>query len=65
LPEEAGRFSGFPVLPVSAETKNRIAEEKWYTRFHKTAKQNYKEMGLVSISIVGFTTKNGQFAIDM
>lgn len=52
-------------LPVCAETKIRIAEEKWYARFNKAAKQNYKEMGLLSISIVGFTLKNGQYAIDM
>ena len=63
FPVVAGRIAGFA---GSAEIKkNRIAEEKWYTRFHKTTKQNYKEMGLVSISIVGFTTKNAQLAIDM
>jgi hypothetical protein len=44
---------------------NRFAEEKWYTRFSKIAKENYLEMGLVSISIVGFTDKRGQKVIDM
>jgi hypothetical protein len=62
-PGFAGRFAGLCRLVL--KLKNRFAEEKWYARFHKTAKQNYREMGLLSISIVGYTLKNGQFAIDM
>jgi hypothetical protein len=43
----------------------RLAEEKWKLRFNKTTKESYLEMGLVSISIVGYTRKNGQFVVDM
>jgi hypothetical protein len=59
LPGTAGML-----MPVLRE-KKRIAEEKWYSRFSDTAKENYKEMGLLSISIVAYTRKNGQLAIDM
>jgi hypothetical protein len=43
----------------------RLAEEKWKSRLNKTTKENYLEMGLVSITVVGYTRKNGQFVVDM
>ena len=43
----------------------RLAEEKWKSRFSKTARENYREMGLLSISVVEYTRKNGQFVIDL
>jgi hypothetical protein len=45
--------------------EHRFAEEKWKSRFKKTAKENYHEMGLLSLSVVFYTLKNGQQAIDM
>jgi len=44
---------------------NRNAEEKWYSRFTKAAKDNYCEMGLISFSVVCYMRKNGQLAVDM
>ena len=43
----------------------RFAEEKWHSRFTKEAKENYLEMGLLSFSVVVYTRKNGQSAIDV
>lgn len=43
----------------------RLAEDKWKSRLDKTAKENYNEMGLLSLSVVAYTRKNGQLAIDM
>jgi hypothetical protein len=43
----------------------RLAEEKWKSKFNKAAKENYREMGLLSFSVVFYTLKNGQQAIDM
>jgi hypothetical protein len=44
---------------------NRLAEEKWHKTFSKTASIAYKEMGLVSLSVVVFTQKNGQKVVEM
>jgi hypothetical protein len=44
---------------------NRTAEEKWFTRFNENARENFNEMGLLSISIVVYTRKNGQVVIDL
>jgi hypothetical protein len=44
---------------------NRFAEDKWKHRFDKTSKENYVEMGMVSISFLAYNRKNGQLAIDM
>jgi hypothetical protein len=53
-------------VPVLKPDKfNRLAEEKWYSRFTKNTKENYNEMGLLSISVVAYTRKDGQFAINM
>jgi hypothetical protein len=43
----------------------RNADEKWYSRFSKTAKENYHEMGLLSFSVVSYTSKNGQLIMDV
>jgi hypothetical protein len=43
----------------------RLAEEKWKSRFNKAAKDNYHEMGILSFSVVFYTLKNGQQAVDM
>jgi len=34
-------------------------------RFSETAQENYDEMGLLAISVVAYTRKNGQLVIDM
>src|SRR5271155_1160498 len=44
---------------------NRFAEEKWKNCFTTAAKENYNEMGLLTFSVVFYTLKNGQQAIDM
>jgi hypothetical protein len=44
---------------------NRFAEEKWKNRFTTAAKENYNEMGLLTFSVVFYTLKNGQQAVDM
>src|ERR1700678_4272455 len=44
---------------------NRFAEEKWKNRFTTAAKENYNEMGLLTFSVVFYTPKNGQQAVDM
>jgi hypothetical protein len=46
-------------------TLNRMAEEKWYSRFTHDANMRYSEMGLLSVSVVAYTGKNGQLIIDM
>lgn len=67
----AGRFFGVPVafsvtlFGASLIVKYRFAEEKWYSRFTKAAKENYLEMGLLTFSVVFYTRKNGQLAVDM
>jgi len=43
----------------------RLADDKWYARFTRTAQETYGEMGLLSISIVAYTGKSGQLVIDM
>jgi hypothetical protein len=43
----------------------RLAEDKWYSRFTSAAKGYESEMGLLSISVVGYTTKDGRLTIDM
>ena len=43
----------------------RLAKDKWKSRFNKAAKDNYSEMGLLSFSIVFYTLKNGQHAVEM
>jgi hypothetical protein len=47
------------------EPNNRLAEDKWYSRLTSAAKGYEHEMGLVCISVVGYTTKDGRLAIDM
>src|SRR6202789_3241425 len=44
---------------------NRFSEEKWKNRFTTAAKENYNEMGLLTFSVVFYTLKNGQQAVDM
>src|ERR1700675_3772812 len=44
---------------------NRFAEEKWKNRFTTAAKENYNKMGLLTFSVVFYTLKNGQQAVDM
>ena len=55
--------SSFPGAELIIE--GRFAEEKWKSWFNKTAKENYREMGLLSLSVVFYTLKNGQQAVDM
>lgn len=43
----------------------RLANDKWYGRFTRAAKDTYGEMGLLSISVVAYTGKSGQLVIDM
>ena len=43
----------------------RIAEDKWYSRLTASAKTNYREMGLVQLSICVYTGKTGNINIDM
>lgn len=44
---------------------DRVAEDKWYSRL-STAAQGYKsEMGLVCITVVGYTAKDGRLIVDM
>ena len=56
-------WSSFPGAKLIIE--GRFAEEKWKSWFNKTAKENYCEMGLLSLSVVFYTLKNGQQAVDM
>lgn len=58
-------YAGAESFLVSLIVKYRFAEEKWYSRFTKAAKENYLEMGLLSFSVVFYTRKNGQLAVDM
>lgn len=44
---------------------DRFAEEKWRSRFDKVSKENYLEMGLLSFSVVYYTQKNGQQAMEV
>src|SRR5271168_1279642 len=44
---------------------NRFAEEKWKNCFTTAAKENYNKMGLLTFSVVFYTLKNGQQAVDM
>ena len=44
---------------------HRLAEEKWYSRFTTAAWQVHSDMGLVSLSIVAYTNKNGHLVVDM
>src|ERR1700678_2246201 len=44
---------------------NRFAEEKWKTCFTTAAKEDYNKMGLLTFSVVFYTLKNGQQAVDM
>jgi hypothetical protein len=46
-------------------TVNRLAEDKWYDRFTQTATHFYNEMGLLSISFVIYTAKDGQLTVDV
>ena len=43
----------------------RIAEEKWYSRLTKSAKTNFKEMGMVQLTICMFKNKSGKFTVNM
>ena len=52
-------------LVVLLWCQDRFSEEKWKSRFNKTAKENYHRMGLLSLSVVFYTLKNGQQAVDM
>lgn len=61
----ARSYAGAESFLVSLIVKYRFAEEKWYSRFTKAAKENYLEMGLLSFSVVFYTRKNGQLAVDM
>ncbi|KAF8799627.1 hypothetical protein BYT27DRAFT_7263713 [Phlegmacium glaucopus] len=45
--------------------KRRFAEEKWDKRFTDAAAENYREMGLLSLSVVVYTLKSGQTAINI
>ena len=44
---------------------NRLAEDKWYSRLTLAAKEYESEMGLLCITVVGYTAKDGRFTIDM
>ncbi|KAF8808352.1 hypothetical protein BYT27DRAFT_7210896 [Phlegmacium glaucopus] len=44
---------------------HRIAEDKWYRRFSQATREHYHKMGLLSISVVVYTRKNGQTAIEI
>lgn len=62
--------AGSPAMPNihflrSALDEHRFAEEKWKSRFTTAAKENYNEMGLLTFSVVFYTLKNGQQAVDM
>lgn len=47
------------------EICHRLAEEKWYSRFTAAARQLHSDMGLISLSVVAYTNKNGQLVVDM
>ena len=64
MPEQAG-VCRFVIPAIILKYNKRLAEEKWKTRFDKVAREDYSEMGLLSISVVGFTWKNGQFALNL
>ena len=63
--ECAGAGAGASVLTGLQRICSRFAEEKWYSRFTKSLRGSYNEMGLVSFSVVVYTRKSGQLAIDM
>ncbi|KAF8801933.1 hypothetical protein BYT27DRAFT_7113986 [Phlegmacium glaucopus] len=63
LIDEAGKLVS-EGLPADLQY-TRFAEEKWHSRFSKTAREHYGEMGLVSISVVVYTRKSGQTAIEI
>ncbi|KAF8799826.1 hypothetical protein BYT27DRAFT_7119298, partial [Phlegmacium glaucopus] len=62
LRDEADRWV---IEGVPPDLQRKFAEEKWLSRFSKTAKEVYNEMGLLSVSVVVYTRKNGQTAIDI
>ena len=55
--------SSFPGAELIIE--GRFAEEKWKSQFNKNTKENYPEMGLLSLSVVFYTLKDGEQAVDM
>ena len=62
----------WPVLPGSARRDNylintftRIADDKWYSRLTTAAKVNYRDMGLVQISICVYKGVSGELNINM
>jgi hypothetical protein len=52
-------------MPGSTLIENRIAEEKWHKKYSKIASDSFKEMGLLSISVVVYTNKKGQVVVDL
>ena len=44
---------------------HRLAEKKWLSQFTAAARQVHSDMGLVSLSIIAYTNKNGQLVVDM
>lgn len=50
---------------VASHTVHRHAEEKWYSRFTREAKEHYASMGLLSVSVVAYADKAGRFIIDV
>ena len=41
----------------------RIAEEKWYSHLTSGAKTNFKEMGLIQLSVCVYTGKTGNMVV--
>lgn len=51
--------------PTDVIIIHRIAEDKWYDRLSAGAKKNFREMGLVQLSICVYTGKTGNLNVDM
>jgi hypothetical protein len=68
--EHTGRW--WPVVAGNGRHKqclnhrvHRIAEGKWYSRLSAGASKNYKEMGLVQLSICVYKGKTGNINVNM
>jgi hypothetical protein len=51
--------------PMPSLTYSRLADRHSRVRFEKSAKTDWLEMGLLSISFVARTTPDGQLAIEV